>query len=339
MYIRIKSYLRIQKIGKKLHFLLSPYKGIKIMHDDLLEQILKKINSVGQKDSILQELESELGLNKKITSLLINRMIDMHILEYFNPNEDAGKFERYDRQLNFFDLTLQVKSREDLFLFQEKLSKSHVVILGVGGIGNYASIALAGAGIGELTLFDGDIIEYSNLNRQILFDEIDVGEVKIDIAEKRLKKFNSNLKINKIQKHCSNESDLQKELLNLGRIDFILVSADKPRSMANWVDNFCSENKVPFIPCGYFGNYGIVGPLISPETLTYAEKYPETLSIPKTNILDEIIYSPPSMACTNGIVSNIAVLEIIKYLTGFDKSALLSKRLLLNFSEYNFNIE
>ena len=59
---------------------------------------------------------------------------------------------------------------------QRKLRKAHVLIAGVGGLGSPVSIYLACAGIGKLTLVDSDAVELSNLNRQILHGEEDIGE-------------------------------------------------------------------------------------------------------------------------------------------------------------------
>ena len=61
---------------------------------------------------------------------------------------------------------------------QRKLKESHVVVAGLGGLGSAASLYLACAGVGQITLVDCDFVELSNLNRQILHWEQDVGEEK-----------------------------------------------------------------------------------------------------------------------------------------------------------------
>ncbi|MCL0094490.1 ThiF family adenylyltransferase, partial [Dehalococcoidales bacterium] len=72
---------------------------------------------------------------------------------------------------------------------QKRLKQSHVVVAGLGGLGSSASIYLASAGIGHLTLVDCDLVELSNLNRQVLHWEEDIGEKKPLSAARKLAKL------------------------------------------------------------------------------------------------------------------------------------------------------
>ncbi len=69
---------------------------------------------------------------------------------------------------------------------QKRLQESRVVVLGLGGVGGPAALYLAAAGVGTLVLVDGDCVETSNLNRQILFDFSDLGVSKAHLAAERL---------------------------------------------------------------------------------------------------------------------------------------------------------
>ena len=72
---------------------------------------------------------------------------------------------------------------------QMKLTDSHVVLVGVGGIGSPALQYLAAAGIGRLTLIDDDRVDASNLQRQTIFAEADIGQLKVERAEDWLLRF------------------------------------------------------------------------------------------------------------------------------------------------------
>ena len=79
----------------------------------------------------------------------------------------------------------------------EKLNKSRVAIFDIGGVGGYALEALVRAGVGEIDIIDSDEVALSNINRQILATTETVGQLKVDIAEKRAMEINPDVKINK----------------------------------------------------------------------------------------------------------------------------------------------
>ncbi|MDE2561938.1 MAG: HesA/MoeB/ThiF family protein [Sphingomonadales bacterium] len=78
---------------------------------------------------------------------------------------------------------------------QDRLTRAHVVLVGMGGIGNPALQYLAGAGVGRLTLVDSDVIEASNLQRQTLFAASDVGRAKAEVAAEWTHRFDPALEV------------------------------------------------------------------------------------------------------------------------------------------------
>jgi hypothetical protein len=87
------------------------------------------------------------------------------------------KMKRYDRHLLFYDL-----QGADAIQTQKSISNAKVALIGMGGIGSWVSMGLIGAGFKELRLIDFDRIELSNLTRQILYTEKDVGRLKAEVA-------------------------------------------------------------------------------------------------------------------------------------------------------------
>lgn len=79
----------------------------------------------------------------------------------------------------------------------EKLKSSRVAVFGIGGVGGYVFEALVRAGVGEIDIIDPDCVATSNINRQILATTETIGQLKVDIAEKRAKEINPEVKINK----------------------------------------------------------------------------------------------------------------------------------------------
>lgn len=78
---------------------------------------------------------------------------------------------------------------------QSKLKASSVLVVGVGGLGVPAAVQLASAGVGRLGLIDGDVVEASNLQRQFIFTEADVGRKKVEVAGERLRQINPNVHV------------------------------------------------------------------------------------------------------------------------------------------------
>ena len=90
----------------------------------------------------------------------------------------------------------------------DKLTKKHVAIFGLGGVGGFATETLARSGIGKLTIVDFDTVDITNINRQIIADSQSLGSYKTDVFEERLKKINRDIVINKItKKYLPNNSE------------------------------------------------------------------------------------------------------------------------------------
>ncbi|MBR9690027.1 MAG: hypothetical protein GOV01_03975 [Candidatus Altiarchaeota archaeon] len=86
-------------------------------------------------------------------------------------------------------------TRQNGLVNKKKLRDSVAIIAGVGGLGNPAATYLALAGVGHMVLIDNDVIEKTNLNRQFLFTENDIGKNKVEVAKKRLLELNPEIKV------------------------------------------------------------------------------------------------------------------------------------------------
>ena len=91
-------------------------------------------------------------------------------------------------------------------LGQEKLNTAHAVVIGCGGLGSIAAPYLAGAGVGEITLVDGDVPHISNLHRQVFFSEGQSQISKSEALTDHIKKLNSEIKVNAISEMLSKEN-------------------------------------------------------------------------------------------------------------------------------------
>lgn len=105
----------------------------------------------------------------------------------------------------------------------ERLAAAHVLVVGVGGVGGYAVELLARAGVGQLTIADGDTFEESNLNRQLYSLRSTLGQPKVEVVKARLLDINPFLKITTIHSLLHDE---ELETLVAQRFDLIIDAID-----------------------------------------------------------------------------------------------------------------
>lgn len=105
----------------------------------------------------------------------------------------------------------------------ELLAKKSVLILGCGGVGGYVADALARSGIGQIIIVDYDVVEESNINRQIIALSSTIGKYKVDVLEDRIKDINQDCKVIKVKSFIDNDNYLE---LFQYKIDFFIDCCD-----------------------------------------------------------------------------------------------------------------
>ena len=155
--------------------------------------------------------------------------------------------ERYSRQILLNEI-----GKEG----QDKLPDKKVAIIGVGALGTVAAELLVRAGVGSLILIDRDIIEESNLQRQTLFDEEDIGKSKVTAAEKRINSINSGIKIKTHSIHLNPQS-----INILQMADLILDCTDNLQTRF-LINDYCKKEKKPWIYAAAIKTSGYVMPIL-----------------------------------------------------------------------------
>lgn len=130
------------------------------------------------------------------------------------------------------------------------LSSKCVLVLGVGGVGGYVVESLARSGIGKLIIVDFDVIDESNINRQIIALGSTIGEKKVDVLEKRIKDINPNCEVIKISDFIDKNNFLS--LFNY-KIDFFVDACDTV-AVKKMVISTCIKKNIPFISSMGTGN-------------------------------------------------------------------------------------
>ncbi|WP_159472260.1 ThiF family adenylyltransferase [Chryseobacterium sp. 18068] len=106
----------------------------------------------------------------------------------------------------------------------EKLNKAAVLVVGLGGVGSFAAEFLARAGVGKMTIVDGDTVDITNINRQLPALHSTVGKHKVDVVSERLMDINPNLELVKVNEFLNPER--MAEILDGGNFDYILDCID-----------------------------------------------------------------------------------------------------------------
>ncbi len=146
---------------------------------------------------------------------------------------DKNDFNRYSRQIQLPEIG------ED---GQLKLANSHVVIFGLGGLGSPSSLYLTAAGIGKITLVDFDKVDSSNLQRQIVHREKNIGQSKVSSAKDNLAELNHQTNLITINKKLTKQQ--AKDLIS--GADVVLDCTDNFASRFS-LNSICKLKKVPLI--------------------------------------------------------------------------------------------
>lgn len=122
---------------------------------------------------------------------------------------------------------------------QEKLKMAKVLVFGLGGVGGAVCEALARSGVGTLGLVDKDVVDITNINRQLIATESTIGMKKTDSCEKRLLEINPNIKLNKYDLFYLPETA---DEINLSEYDYIVDAIDNVTAKLELIKRAKSEN-------------------------------------------------------------------------------------------------
>lgn len=230
--------------------------------------------------------------------------------------------QKYSRHLNLPDFTEES---------QERLSNARIVVVGAGGLGCPALQYLTAAGVGNITVVDGDLVSRSNLQRQILYGEKDVGKQKTDVALRSLKTINQDVKLLGIKKYLnsSNALDVLKDC------DLVLDGTDNLPSRY-LLNDACYLLKKPLIYGSVYQYEGQVSVFHHHNGPNYRDLFPTP---PSPHLVPDCA-SGGVLGTLPGIIGTMQAMEAIKVITGIGKT--LSGRLALfdarDFSWRQLNI-
>ena len=122
----------------------------------------------------------------------------------------------------------------------EKLKQSTVMVVGCGAVGSFAIESLARCGVGHLILIDFDVVEESNINRQLFALDSSIGKPKVEIARARIHDINPDIIVDVINTFFDNKTDVQI------KPDFVIDAIDSVQSKIA-LYKWCQKNNIPFV--------------------------------------------------------------------------------------------
>jgi len=230
----------------------------------------------------------------------------------------AKELERYDRQIMIYGF-----GKEG----QEKLKKARVFVAGAGGLGSPVTIYLAAAGIGTIRIADHDRVDLSNLNRQVLHWEENLGGRKVESAAAKLGKFNTDIKIETIA-----ETITEANIMQLVADSDLIVDAMDNLPTRYLLNKTAIKKGIPFFHGAVYGFEGRAMTVIPGKSACLNCLY-HGATVPKEKF--------PVIGVTPAVIGCIQATEVIKYLVGLGD--LLTDRLLnydalrMKFTEFKIN--
>ena len=224
------------------------------------------------------------------------------------------KLLRYSRQIMLPQIGIEG---------QQKLEQSHILIIGMGGLGSPAAMYLTSAGVGHLTIVDDDTVELSNLQRQITHHTDDIGRSKVESAQQKLAALNPETRISCINKRLNKD-----ELIKHAKQADLVLDASDNFATRFLINEVCVSTRTPLVSGAAIKLEGQVAVFRNDldDSPCYHCLYKDE------GELDQSCSGNGVLAPLVGIIGSIQALEAIKVLVGFGED--LNGRLLLLDANY-----
>jgi adenylyltransferase/sulfurtransferase len=213
------------------------------------------------------------------------------------------ELRRYDRQI-----LIEGFGQEG----QEKLKRARVMVAGTGGLGCPVSLYLAAAGVGHIRLVDRDVVDWSNLNRQVLHWSEDIGLHKVESATSKLRRLNPQIEIEPLAVDISSEN-----IDEVVRDSSAIVDAMDNYATRYLLNLAAIRHGIPYFHGSIYGLEGMSTTIVPGQTACLRCLFAQG---PQPAVF-------PVLGATPGVIAMIQAMEVVKYLTGIGD--LLLDRLLI----------
>lgn len=246
---------------------------------------------------------------------------------------DPAGLERYDRQLRYFgDLAGAGVPRAAA---QARLEAATVAVLGLGGLGGMAATMLTVCGVGTIVGVDHDVVELSNLARQVLYGQDDLGRLKVDAAADRLGQLNARSRLIGIPHRLDSTAAVAEAIAGA---DFVVAAVDWPADrISGWVNDACWAAGIPYVGMSQHPPLVRVGPTYLPgatgcltcQEAAYRRRFP-LFDAARAAISDDSPAATYAPAC--GLIGSLVANEAIAHITGLAPVACLGRSTVIDLT-------
>lgn len=285
-----------------------------------LLRLLEMLDGNRDEDALLRDARERIGpIGREQLDEALGALADAGVLE--DAATDArhlapDDLRRYDRQLRYFGDLVDVsvpRARP-----QARLRAATVAVLGLGGLGGMAATMLAAAGVGRLIGVDDDVVEVSNLARQALYGEDDLGRPKVDAARDRLRAINGRCAFTGIARRLDSAGAVAAAI---DGADFVVAAVDWPAAqIGTWVNEACWAAGAPYVSMSQHPPLIRIGPTYVPgdtgcfacQQAVHRARYPlyDAATAALSDASPAATYAP---AC--GVIGALVANEAIAHLT------------------------
>ena len=218
---------------------------------------------------------------------------------------------------------------------QSKLSSAHIIVVGAGGLGCPVLQYLVSAGIGKITIVDDDKVALHNIHRQVLYDESNIGELKVEVAKRKLNLLNNEVEVVPISKRLN-----QQQAMELFPTASIVVDATDNFATRYLINDGCVLMKKPLVfgaVSMYEGQVAVFN--CKKNDGEFSVNYRDLFPVPPSE--DSVLNCAEAgvLGPLPGMIGSMQAMEVIKLVTGIGQP-LINKLLTYDaLSQQQFTIE
>ncbi|MGO8534153.1 ThiF family adenylyltransferase [Rhizobium ruizarguesonis] len=226
--------------------------------DDRIADALDMLVSGATMGAIIDSFKGDGELALQFEKILMTLMARGLVEQLDEEKSDLGRF---DRQILYFRDVMNIGLKEAKKV-QEKIGSFRIGLLGVGGVGSYVARTLSSMGFGQIAILDFDVVEESNISRQIFYDYRDLGRPKVDVVKEKIAHISPNTRVVTFCKSVQTLSDV-KCVAEIS--DLIVCAIDTPRpQIYELISRIPFEFNVPTIYGGSAADNVSIGPTVIP---------------------------------------------------------------------------